>query len=272
MPEVPIVRCRLHRPERRPSADRRQSQRQGNRKADQLDRQLDHVDPRRREQAAGGEIDRDQQAAQDAAEHEGDADDGGENRGDGDQLPREDEDGADPQQRGNRRADLDAEAILEKVADRAQVAPGGDAAHGRPDPQRQRDRSDRRRSHPPDSGETVAIPESGGPHGGTGPDVRREHRRENQARPEAAAGNEEVRRSSDPAADPQAERDLRRGIDDQQGEVAHVSATRGREARRSASDRRAAGRRILPAAREWPSKRRDRIRCRAGLTTDAPSR
>ena len=45
--------------------------------------------------------------------------------------------------------------------------------------------------------------------------------------PEPAAGDEEVRRGADAAADPQAERDLRGGIDDQQRQVAHVSGTAG---------------------------------------------
>ena len=238
LPQVPVVERRLHRADGAPAAGRRQGERQGDREASQLHGQLDHVHPRRREQAAGGEVDRDEESADRTPGGRRHADDGVEDRGDGDELPGQDEDGADPQQRGDRRPHPDAESVLRKSPTVRKSCAAATPSDRRADPQRQGDRADRRRSDPPHAGEAVAVAEGGGAHGRPGADVRGEHRREDQPGSEAAAGDEEIVRSADAAADPEAEGDLRGGIGDEQRQVRHQrgGAAIGAEGRGPASD------------------------------------
>ena len=70
------------------------------------------------------------------------------------------------------------------------------------------------RPDPPPRGEAVAIAEARGADRRSGADVRRQHRREQQARAERAAGDEEVARPLQPRATHTPERDLRERVGD----------------------------------------------------------
>ena len=112
---------------------------------------------------------------------------------DRDQLPREDGErstqsrsatmprtlGAVAESRGNRR----------RCAGRAPPR----SADRRADPERERNRSDRRRPHPPPRRDAIAIAEAGRADRRSGADVGREHRRKDERRAEPPSGDEEIR-------------------------------------------------------------------------------
>ena len=120
--------------------NRGERQRQRDREADQLHGQLHDVDPGRREQAAGREVDRDDDAADGAADRLGMPRNDFEDPPQPDQLGREDEDRADPQQRRDDAAHALVVAELEVVARRC----GGSA---RPRPAASPARPTRRARH-----------------------------------------------------------------------------------------------------------------------------
>ena len=188
----------------------------------ELHGQLHDVHPRRGQQPAGGEIDRDHQRRRSAQPaHFGMPMTTFEDRRDRDQLAGEDGERADPQQRRHDRAHVAAVAQLEKIADRlADRAPPRRRRMRGPIQSASTDRSDRRRSDPP---------------------PRRQRRRDSRGRSRrssirapmfAASIVEKIRPGPSPRpatkksfvprhppADPQAEADQQRRIAEEQAEM-----------------------------------------------------
>ena len=80
-------------------------------------------------------------------------------------------------------------------------------------------RHDGRVGHRVEQPRAVAVGEAGGPDGRSGTDVRGDHRGEDQARSEAAAGDEEIVAAANQARRPDPEADDRGRVDDEKGEV-----------------------------------------------------
>src|SRR5262245_54560191 len=75
------------------------------------------------------------------------------------------------------------------------------------------------RAAAPPGGQAVSVAETGRADGRSPADVGGEHRREDEAGAEPAAGDEEVPRARDPPADPQPETDQQRRVAEQEAEV-----------------------------------------------------
>ena len=219
-PGVPValdVPRRLH--DVSPAADVRERERQDDDEAGQQDDELRDVDPGGRQQAAGAEVDGDDQAAQRASHPAVEPDHHVEHPADRQQLARENGQRADPQQRGDRRADGRAVALLQEVADGVEVVLRGEAPDAGPDPHCQDDRSEPGRPDPPPRAQAVAIAERGGVHGRSGADVRGQDRGEQHERAEPAPGDEEVAREPHAPAGPQAEAHEQGRVDHEHREV-----------------------------------------------------
>ena len=72
---------------------------------------------------------------------------------------------------------------------------------------------------PPPRGDPVGVPERRRPDGRSRADIRREHRRKQQAGAKTPARDEEVAGAADAAPDPQAERHQRQRVADEHDEV-----------------------------------------------------
>ena len=210
---------RLDRPERAKSADPLEHERYRDREAGELHRQLNHVHPCRGQQAAGREVGRDHQTADHASLPGRHAGDDLEDHAHREQLSGEDEQRADPQESGDQRAHRRPIAKLEVVADRPQVARRRHPPDRGPDPERQDRAAERGRSHPPPRRDAARIAERGRVDGRSGADVRGQHRREDQARAERAAGDEEIRCAADAAADQLADADQQGRVGEQEREL-----------------------------------------------------
>ena len=221
--------------------------------------ELHGVDPDRGHQPPGREVDG----------HHGPADqrsDPGlepahrvEHRAHRDDLPGQDGEGGDPQEGRDEGANLPPVAVLEEVADRLQVVGLGEAPQPGAHPEREDDRPDARRPHPPPRAEAVAVPERGRPHGRPRPDVGREQGREEEPGPEAAARDEEVAGAGDPPAVPQPDRHEQSRVAEDDGEVeVHGSAGRSGVAARSRRCPAITGGKRGPARRDSRGCRRPR--------------
>ena len=200
-PEAPVPRIAgANLRDRAPAAERRHRQRQRQREAGHLHDQLHHVDPRGRQKAAGGEVDGDDQRRRSRSRSTAGMC-ATVSRIDpiATKLSGEDENRSDPEQRRDNAADGRVVSELEVVADRAEVVRGGDLPHRRPDPEREHDRSDRRRSDPPPRGDPAAVADGRGADRRSRADVRGEHRREDQPWSELAPRDEEIARARDVA-------------------------------------------------------------------------
>ena len=112
-----------------------------------------------------------------------------------------------------------AVAMLEEVAGGVEVVLLGQRPEPRPHPEGEHERRQARRSAPPPRAQAVAVGEAGGVDRGAGADVGREHRREDEAGTEAAAGDEEVAAAAHEARRPQAEADDGDRVDRDECEV-----------------------------------------------------
>ena len=200
LPEAPVAgNARGGLGDRAPAAGRREAERQREAEAREQHDELHRVHPGCRAQAPGGEVDRHDDTADEAAGAKVEPGDGAEDAGHADDLPREDRQRGDPEQRGDGDAYRLAVAELQIVADGAQIVPRRDAPHGGSDPESEHERSDAGRADPPPDAEPVAVGEPRRADGGAGPDVGGQQRGEEQEGAEATAGDEEVGRVAAPA-------------------------------------------------------------------------
>ena len=215
-----------------PAADRRQCKGQRDHEAAQQDDQLHGVDPGRRQQAASGEVDGDDDAANDAAGPQIETGDGAQHPRHADELPGEDRQRRNPEQHGDGHAHRLTVAMLEEVAHGAEVVLRRKAPHRGSDPDRQHDGPDASRADPPPHAQPVSICQPRGADRRSAPDVGREERREEQHRAEPAAGDEEVGRTPHPPPDPQSDAHEHRGVDQEDDEVqVHLGRSDGGPAR-----------------------------------------
>jgi hypothetical protein len=225
-PGIPHRRIRHGGVQRGQTADAAQHEWQRDSEPEDLHRQLHDVDDRGRQQSASAEIRHDHSGADETSGGLRNTDHDGEDPRDADQLAGKNRDRSHQQQHRDDGADAVVVAPLEKIANRPQIVRFGDAPDARPDPQRQRDRADAGRTHPPPRGQPVAIAEAGGANRRSAADVRRQERREQQPGAQLTPGDEEVARAAHAPADPQAERNLRERVDDDDDQVGHAGRRR----------------------------------------------
>ena len=203
----------------RQPADRGQDEGADDEEAGQQHHELDGVDPHRGQQPPGREVDGHRGPADERSDPRVEPAHGVEHRPHRDDLPGEDGEGGHPQEGRDEGADLAPVAVLEEVADGLQVVGLGEAPQAGTHPERQEERADARRPHPPPCAEAVAVPEGGRAHRRAGPDVGREQGGEEQPGTEASARHEEVARAGDPPAVPQPHRHEQSRVGEDDGEV-----------------------------------------------------
>ena len=190
-----------------PTAGGGQGERKGYREPTQLHRQLQNIDPGRRQQTARREVGGDDEATDGAPDGGGNARDGLEDRAHRHELSREDEHRANPEEDRDDAPDGRVVAKLEIVTHGAQVVGGRLAPNGGTNPQRQKDLSNCRRPHPPPGGNAPAVAHGGRADRGPGANVGGEHGREDEAWTELPPGDKKIARPAHAAADEQPDQD-----------------------------------------------------------------
>ena len=188
---MPVVGGHRRRQRRRKSAGGPCRGQRESEPGNQHDR-LHGVDGGRGQQPARREVQRGDDAADDAppcARHPGD---GLEQSRERDQLRRENGQRPAPQEHRHESTHVVAETALEVIAERAMVVVGSDAPDARADDERQHDGAEPGRSDPPPRRDAIAVAEAGGTDRGPRPDVRGDERAGEQGRRKAASGDEEV--------------------------------------------------------------------------------
>src|SRR5947207_3382596 len=106
----------------------------------------------------------------------------------------------------------------------------GFTAHRGTDPEREHDRPDSRRSHPPHRGDAVRVPERRRADCRSGADIRREHRRKQQAGAETPARDKEIAGSAHASPDPESKGHQRQRVADENDEIkSHFKSRRARK-------------------------------------------
>src|SRR5262249_45956720 len=142
-----------------------------------------------------------------------------EDRSDGEELPGEDENRSDPKQRRNHTADRCVVSELEVVADRSQIVRRRHPPDRGADPQGQQCLTDGRGSDPPPRRDSARVAEGRRSDRGTGADIRREHRGEDQPGTELPPGHEEIAGAAHTPPERDANRDQTGRVDDENREM-----------------------------------------------------